>query len=340
MSLPDCFGVYWEGIQSNDDCNVNCGAKNDCLARFATDTLVKYQRKLGATATVAQLAEATGVVEEAICVALDFQKNKGMVFSSSVSEPISQPVSDGLEKPNSEGMVSAQEDVKQVAPRRRKSVEKAASDESAPKKRGRPKGSTSKTPTGRSRGRPKKKQTKAEDTSANFRTAGAALRVAAPAKRQMVKSAIPVEEQERKREWSKKHNKARFDRERKRSPLIRQLPAGYVVLRRYPYEKGTGPIHRVVVRKGHYTYRSRRYPTLYAVMKAITGTRAYKKQYRPDGSRPRGTRELTVTSAVKFFGLAKLILTLAEEKAGKGRSKKLPKQSRGNRPRRKRASSK
>ena len=76
-----------------------------------------------------------------------------------------------------------------------------------------------------------------------------------------------------------------------------------------------------MVRKHHYRYKGRQYPTLYSVVKAIMGTKPHQKQVRSDGSRPRGTREMTTWSAVKFFGLAKLMLTLKEERQGKGREK-------------------
>lgn len=411
MPLPECYGVFWEAIASNPACNEQCGAKNDCLVKFATETLVKYQRELGEQATIHHLAELTGVAPEAILLAIDFQKNKGLQKAEAETEeapaeeapaevptpeaapepqdetievtedaplgpppvadqevPVPPPVGEpgavttppevpapeSVPEPPAQAEAPAEEEQEEPVAKSKPKKNPPAKKKAAPRTKGaatkkkaapatktakaKPK-STKKPPAKatpkKAPPRTKKKPPKkSQETDANFRKAGTASRAAVPAKAAKAGSASPAGAPEESKEWHRKFDQARFERERKRSPLIRQLPVGYVLVRRWPYENGKGPKHRVVVKKDHYTYCSRKYPTLYSVMKAITGTKSHKKQYRHDGTRPRGTRELTTWSAAKFFGLAKLILTLAEEKAGKGRNKKLPKQPKRNLPRR------
>ena len=379
MTLPGCFGVFWEGIASNPDCSVKCGARDECKAKFATETLAKYQRELGDAATPHSLSELTGVKPEAILLAINYQQSlaKSQVpqrspvqadpppaevvpgeaapsdwdpekvqeegampppvsedqevpvpppvgESAPVDAPTAAPVEPIVEEPPQE-VAPAPAD--QPAPQVKKPPRKKAASKTkaAPKKKkaapatkkpGAKKEPTKKPP-GKKAASKKKSPPKGKGTTSNFREAGAASRVAAPAKRRTAKSAARAKVPVGSRTWSPEHNLARFKRERKRSPLIRKLKPGYVLNREFPM--GSGINHRVVVERDNYKYRGKKYPTLYAVVKAIMGTKPHKKQLRSDGTRPRGTRELIPWSAVKFFGLAKLMLTLPEERQGKGK---------------------
>ena len=97
-----------------------------------------------------------------------------------------------------------------------------------------------------------------------------------------------------------KHDDSRWHRERSRNPLIAKLTPGMKLTVRY---KGVDT--ETVVRKGYYLCNGIKYPTLYAAMVSITGTKSYPKQLRPDGTRPSGTREMTMMSAVRFYKLKK-----------------------------------
>lgn len=388
MTLPGCFGVFWEAIASNPDCNEKCGARDECKAKFATETLAKYQRELGDAATPHSLSELTGVKPEAILLAINYQQSltkaqpqppqrspvqaapppveaaPGEVPPSDwdpeevVEEEgaMSPPVSEDLETPVPppvaapvEMPVPAPVDAPTAAPvepiveEPPPAVTPAPADQPAPKVKRPPrkkaasttkaapkkkkaapatkkpgaKKKPTKKPPGKKAPSKKKAPAKGKGAPANFRKAGAASRVAAPAKRRTAKLAARAKAPVGSRTWSPGHNLARFKRERKRSPLIRQLKPGYVLNREFPL--GSGIKHRVVVGKDHYKYRGKEHPTLYSVVKAIMGTKAHKKQCRSDGTRPRGTRELISWSAAKFFGLAKLMLTLQEERKGEGK---------------------
>lgn len=389
MTLPGCFGVFWEGIASNPDCNEKCGAKDECKAKFATETLVKFQRELGDAATPHSLAELTGVKAEAILLAINYQQSltkaeapapqrtpvaeapppvaPGEAAPSpwdpeAVEEGVTPPPPElpgGLEVPVPPPVAApaiapapapvdaptvapvepiVEEPPQAIAPApadqpapqvKRPPRKKAASKtKAAPKKKkaapatkkpGAKEKPTKKAPAKKAAPKKKKAPPKNKGTTSNFREAGAASRVAAPAKRRTAKRATRAKAPVGSRTWSPEHNLDRFKRERKRSPLIRRLKPGYVLNREFPM--GSGVNHRVVVNKDHYKYRGKKHPTLYSVVKEIMGTKPHKKQLRSDGTRPRGTREMIPWSAAKFFGLAKNLLTLEEERQGQGKEK-------------------
>jgi hypothetical protein len=95
--------------------------------------------------------------------------------------------------------------------------------------------------------------------------------------------------------WTKRYLKER------RHPLIKQLRPGMKLQRKYKKE-----IHEVTVLKKFYRYKGEEYPTLYAVTKAITGTKASPRQLTREGDRPPGTREMCQWSAQRFFSLKAL----------------------------------
>jgi hypothetical protein len=90
----------------------------------------------------------------------------------------------------------------------------------------------------------------------------------------------------------------RFLRERTRSVLIAMLTPGMVLRSTCKGER-----FETLVMVDHYVVLGIKYPTLYAAMVSITGTRPYPKQLLDDGTRPPGTREMTKMSAVRYYGL-------------------------------------
>lgn len=102
--------------------------------------------------------------------------------------------------------------------------------------------------------------------------------------------------------WGQHTWEARRERERARNKWIRMLTPGMVLRREWD-----GEIHEVKVRKADYWYRNKAYPTLYAVVKVITGTREAPKQKTAEGKRPKGKRQLCNWSAARFFNLPALL---------------------------------
>lgn len=394
MALPECFGIFWEGIPSEPNCHELCGAKQECLAKFATETLVKHQQELGDKATVHALAEVTGVKAEAILLAIDYQQrmvkseaapevspetqpappapavppapapvappaqgevpmpppvaNQDLPAPPLVVAPDSVPEPPAVEKPEvvpeapevpeaspAEPEPEPEEETVAAPKKKAASKKKAATKKKAAptKTEAKPKAKSKSTKKAASGATPKKKvpphtrksKAKSKETPGNFPKAGSASPAVDPAKAAKASPANPVEAPDESRAWSPEHNLTRWKRERAKNPLVRKLPEGYVIEKEYPYKSGKK--HRVVVCKQSYRYQGREYPTLGSVQKAIAGVRPTKKQLREDGSRPQGQKYTVTCSVNRFFSLAKLMLTLEEERAGKGRSqrKKPPK---------------
>lgn len=331
MTLPSCYGVFWEAIVATPLCNEECGAKDECLAKFASGTLAEHQRDLGDAVTVAALAKRTGVCPEAILLAIDYQ-TKG-AESPPVREPVVQdsvpalPPGIAPEEKLAAGVEelveSAGVPVSEPLP---DPTEKAISE----KKVALPKKVTSAKKVkpgkaGQERGKsaPKKKvshrRRKKKESSANFPVAGAALPVAVPASLQKAQFVNPVVVPVESKSWGPEHDQTRWARERRRNPLVRKLQEGYALERRWPLLAGLGPIHRVIVGKQSYRYCGKAYPTLYAVMQAIVGLTSGPKQLRADGTRPEGRKATGNWSVTRFFSLEKIMLTLPEEHAGVGK---------------------
>lgn len=353
MALPKCYGVFWEAIPSIPDCYEKCTDKEGCLAKFATATLPKYQRELGEeNATPQALSEVTGISTEAIVIALQYQKDKGFPAAKSVErepvhakEPVqdpgvsipppvaesvsqvsapppmpSSPVSipppiDGQELADASGIDvnkplvvppgealsdsnPGQEPNKKAAPRKKKAA-------STKKKKPKNKTESTKKPT-KKKAPPRKKKA----APVNPQGAGAAKHAAAPVS--MSKTTSAQHAGGSGREWSPEYDGIRFNREREKNPLIRNLLPGYTLMREYPAKSGQE--YKIQVHKDHYTCQGQRFPTLQAVTDAITGVKEYPCQLLPDGSRPEGVRKMSNWSAVRFFGLDKIMLSKAERK--------------------------
>lgn len=116
-----------------------------------------------------------------------------------------------------------------------------------------------------------------------------------------VQPADPPKKQ-RSKTWDPKHDAVRWERERKRSKLIAKLAPNTLLRRRYK-----GEVYEVRVLASGYLYQDRKYPTLYAVVKEITGTIQCPRMKGKDGTRKPGTRSLSNWSAARFFKLAELL---------------------------------
>jgi hypothetical protein len=99
--------------------------------------------------------------------------------------------------------------------------------------------------------------------------------------------------------WGKHTWEKRWRRERQ-NPWVKKLRPGMKIQREYP--KG-GEIHEVVILKRYYRYQGQDYPTLYSIVKEITGTKEAPRQLDKAGRRPDGTRQLCNWSAPRFFAL-------------------------------------
>ncbi len=95
-----------------------------------------------------------------------------------------------------------------------------------------------------------------------------------------------------------------FARERRRSPLIAGLTPGVSLTRHFKGEE-----HRVQVEAGHYLYRGQKFPTLYAVTVAITGSREYPGQLITPKSQDKDSierynpRKMSAWSSTRFWRL-------------------------------------
>lgn len=204
-----CYGKHWEGVDGSK-CKDGKGCKefNNCLAWFARHELLRYQNEIGPGASLKKLSSLTGVSQDSVLLAIDFQKNIGLV-------------------PTPKAAVSDPEKVEPVTVAKK------------PKKIG-----------------PKR--------------------------------------------WDPKHDDARWLRERKRSKWIAMLTPGMKLPRKW---KGTMTETRVFL--GYYMVGDERYPTLYAAMVSITGTKAMPKQLRKNGTRPKGCRQMATYGAARWYGLEK-----------------------------------
>lgn len=92
----------------------------------------------------------------------------------------------------------------------------------------------------------------------------------------------------------------RYLKER-RNKWIAKLRPGMKIKKKYK-----GELHEVKVLKRYYRYKDETYPTLYMIVKEITGTKEALRQLDKEGRRPQGTRQLCAWSAPRFFALPAL----------------------------------
>ena len=97
-------------------------------------------------------------------------------------------------------------------------------------------------------------------------------------------------------EWGNHTYKERWARERKRTPVIGALVPGMKLHRTYKGESYT-----LLVKSGHYLFNSKKFPTLYAVTKAITGTHEVPRKNQK--GKVVGTKQLCNWSATRFWNI-------------------------------------
>lgn len=93
---------------------------------------------------------------------------------------------------------------------------------------------------------------------------------------------------------------ARWERERRRLPVLKKFLPGMRLRREYG-----GEIREMVVLKIGYQYRGTAYATTYEVTGEITGWREYPKQER-NGVRPEGVRRMSAWSPSRFWQFEKV----------------------------------
>ncbi len=104
--------------------------------------------------------------------------------------------------------------------------------------------------------------------------------------------------------WGPHTFASRCAKERARSPEIAALKVGQQVTVEFE-----GKPHTATVLKDGYRYDGNQWPTLYSIVKEITGTVERQKQL-VSGKRPAGTRQLCNWSAVRFWRLRQLLASL------------------------------
>lgn len=355
MDLPSCYGQYWEGI-AGSDCTKGevCGELDNCLAKFATTTLMQHQRKLGKDATPEKLSELASVRPEAILLALNFQKNAGIVPGAVPANPApaSEQAQDSElppppEEPEPENVPSPPDGDEEdpIVKKKQKKSGDALNKSAAKNTRGSAKKAPPKSQP-KAKAAPKKKAATKAKTASKSKKKASNPPVAGPAKRAKgsagtttatsvsvasaqgssrkkrlsKRAALPVMNQPT-RKWDAVHNKSRWERERERSPLIAALPLGMKLRRVWKGEETL-----TEVKKGYYLHNGTRYPTLNSVMVSIMGLKPYPKQLLSDGTRPKGVRYMTAWSAPRWFGLEKLLAKLGlGVKAKQKRDRKLKK---------------
>jgi len=268
MDRPGCYGEYWEGVPGSECfADGTCKEIDGCLASFATGKLVEYQKTLGPKATAQKLSEAAQVKPEAILLAINYQKEQGF-------DPFDVP--------------PPAKDEKVVDPPSPDAANKEPAKKEPAKKK--------KRPPAKKKAASKKK---AEIANPKMTAPAKAAKEPVKAVEKKGQTSAGVVKAQGSKDWGDQHDKNRWERERKRSPLIAQLTPGMKLTRDW---KGEDIV--VIVRKGYYQFQEKKYPTLYSITKLVTGTHEAQCQKRADGSRPDGTRHLTNWSAAKFFRLA------------------------------------
>lgn len=352
MDIPQCYGEFWEGIQGS--ACMECHIKDDCLAKFATGRLVKAQQKVGVNASLEALSKETGgIATEAIQLALQFQKNVGLKKSEAPAPPAppAQPAQPTMPPPQEQASVTAppppppmpqsgtEPQEPEKAPEagdemaKKKTTKKSAAKKPAkktitkkkttkaaakPKPKAKPKSKAKPKTTAKTK--PKAAPKKKGATSRPPKAGVSAKPAKAPAKSKKG-SATSASAQAGDRTWSPEHDQVRFNRERKRSPVLAQLKPGQTLKREWPPKSGETVEVRVL--KGRYKFQDQEFPTLYSAVKEIVGTIQCPKQLREDGTRPQGKRKLVNWSAAKFFkaSLEKMGAFEAAKKAKKKKAK-------------------
>lgn len=341
---PPCFGLMWDAVKE-EGCQ-GCGAQTRCLEKFATATLPETITRLGKNPGLAVLAEELRVSPDAITVALE--KNGAPKVARLQAVPPPQPVApapvqDAVpsepapvaapEQPVAEAGDAVKKSGKKEAAAAKKAEAEAAkaAKEAEKKAKAEAKEKAAEEKRAAKEAEKAKKQAekeaaaKAAEPTENPSVAAPASPAGVAAEARKAKRAGPVAVRADRRlehPWGEHTFQSRWQRERERTPEIAALKTGQVLT--VPFD---GKEHQVTVLKEGYQYDGNRFPTLYSIVKEITGTVERQKQLI-EGKRPQGTRQLCNWSAVRFFRLrnkgAAKVARVQMTKPGKQSPKKKP----------------
>lgn len=259
---PECFGVLWDP-PADESCR-DCGAEAHCAAHFAV-TLGGLVKARGGQFDEAALANEVDVSEEAVRVA--WRRFTGV--------PAPKP------------QLSTREEASSKSPSKSKPPAKPL-----PKSKAKPKRKTKRKAKARPKAKPLRIDAKIVDVPLPDLSGGVSVR---PGRKG---SAVEIERLKDLPPGTPKGDRGklmeRWKRERERSAVIaEQVTPGTILRRDYK-----GVRHEVVCRLGYYQYHGREYPTLYAVTRAIVGTKEYSR-----GDRKGQTRKSPTWSATRFWKL-------------------------------------
>lgn len=121
-----------------------------------------------------------------------------------------------------------------------------------------------------------------------------------PKREPVVETKPEKEPKDRQWEWDSKYDKARWYRERERSPLVKALKPGMQISTMVK-----GQTYELTVCDDGYEFRGNKYPTLYAVTKAAIGVKTYESK-DSDGKLIQ-KRRLMGYSGIRFWKLEKFL---------------------------------
>lgn len=306
VEMPQCYGLRWDGDRV-DECR-GCGMKDSCLHRFAVEHLPKVRQEMGPGATVAAVADRLKVLPESLFTAIKYASRLVGMGTPTTVQPaadISQAFDVGVdgetEQTTEESIVNMdQPPATQQDMFPGEQVEYSTPEEGSqgdnPPVPGADKPTKSRASKGKvvvkkraSKKRAPKHKAQVTDRpplAGSAQTKSASDPVTIP-KQTMdcVTHATALALQTRK--WG--DSAIRHQRERKRNPAVAALVPGSKLIREYK-----GNLYHVEVLRKQYRIVELKteHPTLYDVMKAITGLHN------------RGGRKLANWSVPKFWRTA------------------------------------
>lgn len=267
-SIPTCFGALWEADQ-NPLCQ-GCQVQTACLHKMAHDALPQAVHAVGGVLPKA-LADHMGIEISAVRFAVEF------------AELLEQQKDTGALSPPNESPKSA-------------STKPPSPAQSLPKKKKTPKSSSRKTSA-------KNASAPASKSAASIaKTASAPAVSAAPTSQTDPLPPRAVKKKPTrtpKVPWGEHTFMNRWLRERETFPMLILVQPGQTIRRTY-----LGRKIEVRVQVGYYIYDKQKFPTLYSIVKEVTGAVAYPKAPDATGVRPQGQRSISNWSATRFFALA------------------------------------
>lgn len=301
VEMPGCYGLRWDGDRV-DDCR-GCGVKDSCLHRFATEYLPEMRKRLGSVSTVAAAANRLKVLPESLFAAIKYanklKSSRAQTTTRSTAD-ISQAFDAGVEdetrqvteepivtmdqSPHAQTDTFPGEQVESSSP----SVEGSPSPspagnlldleiEGTAKKKAPKKGVVSKK-------RAPKKKAQVTDRppragSAQLKRASDPVTTTQPTTDCVTTATAPASQT---RKWG--DGPSRYRRERTRNPAIASLAKGSMLVREY---KGT-LYHTEVLRDRYRLVElGTEHPTLYDIMKTITGLHLRKGRMLANWSVPK-----------------------------------------------------